>query len=217
MNSDLNSVKMAQQAPSDLGAKPAQGYHHGDLRAALIDAAKALIAERGVDGFSLRAAARRAGVSAAAPAHHFGDVRGLLTAVATGAFDAFTAALVAGADAGGMDRQDRLRSMGIAYIRFALADPARFDLMWRSALLDLQAADLQRSRAAAFAVLADAIPTRAAPSGSDPGTRDAALVAAWALVHGFVRLALDGAIDADAPGLIEDVVARLAVPEFRSG
>ncbi len=93
MNSDLNSVKMAQQAPSDLGAKPAQGYHHGDLRAALIDAAKALIAERGVDGFSLRAAARQAGVSAAAPAHHFGDVRGLLTAVATGAFDAFTAAL----------------------------------------------------------------------------------------------------------------------------
>ncbi|MBL4557132.1 MAG: helix-turn-helix transcriptional regulator [Rhodobacteraceae bacterium] len=93
---------MAQQAPSDLGAKPAQGYHHGDLRAALIDAAKALIAERGVDGFSLRAAARQAGVSAAAPAHHFGDARGLLTAVATGAFDAFTAALIAGADAGGM-------------------------------------------------------------------------------------------------------------------
>jgi AcrR family transcriptional regulator len=102
MNGDLNDVKMAQQAPSDLGAKPAQGYHHGDLRAALIDAAKALIAERGVDGFSLRAAARRAGVSAAAPAHHFGDVRGLLTAVATGAFDACTAALVAGADAGGI-------------------------------------------------------------------------------------------------------------------
>jgi hypothetical protein len=107
--------------------------------------------------------------------------------------------------------------MGIAYIRFALADPARFDLMWRSALLDLQAADLQRARAAAFAVLADAIPTRAAPAGGDAGSRDAALVAAWALVHGFVRLALDGAIDADAPGLIEDVVARLAVPEFRSG
>ena len=78
MIDDLNTVK----------SKPLEGraYHHGSLRSALIAAAEAVIAERGLDGFSLRETARRAGVSAAAPAHHFGDARGLLTAVAAQAF-----------------------------------------------------------------------------------------------------------------------------------
>jgi AcrR family transcriptional regulator len=74
---NLNTVKM----PSD--PKP---YHHGDLRQALIDATEQILTERGMEGFSMREAARRAGVSPAAPAHHFGDARGLLTAVAIGAF-----------------------------------------------------------------------------------------------------------------------------------
>ena len=65
-------------------------YHHGALRQALIDATEALLAEKGADGFSLREVARRAGVSAAAPAHHFGDASGLLTAVATLGFEGLT-------------------------------------------------------------------------------------------------------------------------------
>jgi len=65
-------------------------YHHGDLRAALIGATEALLAERGIEGFTLREAARRAGVSAAAPMHHFGSAAGLLTEVATLGFEELT-------------------------------------------------------------------------------------------------------------------------------
>ena len=117
MTDDLNSVKTA----------PAQdrGYHHGALRAVLIEAAESVIAERGVDRFSLREVARRAGVSPAAPAHHFGDSRGLLTAVAAEAFRRFGDAL-AESDPGGL-RERRIRAQGLAYVRFALAERAKFD------------------------------------------------------------------------------------------
>jgi AcrR family transcriptional regulator len=77
-------------------AQAREGYHHGALREALIEASEALLAERGLEGFSLREVARRSGVSPAAPAHHFGDADGLLAAVATQAFDGLTAALEAG-------------------------------------------------------------------------------------------------------------------------
>ncbi|MDQ4087902.1 MAG: TetR/AcrR family transcriptional regulator, partial [Pseudomonadota bacterium] len=70
---------MADHLDSVKSAEEARAYHHGSLRKALVEAAEAVIAERGVDRFSLREAARRAGVSAAAPAHHFRDSRGLLT------------------------------------------------------------------------------------------------------------------------------------------
>ena len=78
MKPNVNSVKTGRRS---------RGYHHGALREALLEAAEALIGERGLDGFSLREAARRVGVSPAAPQHHFGDARGLLTAIATAGFD----------------------------------------------------------------------------------------------------------------------------------
>ncbi|HEY0324700.1 MAG TPA: TetR family transcriptional regulator, partial [Allosphingosinicella sp.] len=108
MTDDLNSVKTDQR-----------GYHHGALRPALLKAAESVLSDRGVDGFSLRETARRAGVSPAAPAHHFGDTKGLLTALATEAFRQFGDALEA-ADVGN-DRTARIRSQGRAYVRFALA------------------------------------------------------------------------------------------------
>ena len=84
------------QADGTQSAAPAEGenrrarpYHHGDLREKLVAAAEAIILERGVDGFSLREAARRAGVSPAAPAHHFGDTQGLLSEVALRGFRRF--------------------------------------------------------------------------------------------------------------------------------
>src|SRR3546814_11895228 len=129
MNDDLNSVKTV--SPGE------RSYHHGALRPALIRAAVEVLAERGPDGFSLRETARRAGVSPAAPAHHFGDARGLLTAIATEAFRDFGDALAA-ADKGA-DRAARIRAQGVAYFRFAPDDPARFHLLWRKALLDKRA------------------------------------------------------------------------------
>lgn len=182
MTDDVNSVKM--------NAAGTRAYHHGALREALIDAAQAILDERGVDGFSLREAARRAGVSAAAPGHHFGDARGLLTAVATRAFRDFGDALAA-ADVGS-DRNARLRSLGRAYVRFALANRARFQLMWRKAILDHEDAAFCAVAERAFQLL-DGV----ARGGTTPKPGDLALlapsIAAWSIVHGFVELALNGA------------------------
>src|SRR5688572_4310334 len=101
-------------------------YHHGDLRRALVEATEALLAEKGPEAFSLREVARRAGVSPAAPAHHFGDAGGLLAAVATAGFDGLAAALTAGEAKGGADPRRRLREQGVAYVEFALGHPGRF-------------------------------------------------------------------------------------------
>lgn len=197
MERDLNSVKT---------------YHHGDLRAALILAAEEVIAERGLDRFSLREAARRAGVSAAAPAHHFGDARGLLTAVAARTFEAFGDALEA-ADRSGGDRIERVRAQGIAYVRFALAERARFDLIWRKALIDGDDPDYAAAGRRAFGILDRAVRgSDAAPwEPGDPGP--APSIAAWSMVHGFARLALDGAfgVEEGAPERAADALLPLVL------
>ena len=181
MSDNLDTVK------SDL--ERSRAYHHGSLRSALIEAAEEVIAERGLDRFSLRETARRAGVSPAAPAHHFKDVRGLLTAIASQAF-ADLADTLAEADAtAGPDRDARIKAQGKAYVAFALDRPARFDLMWRKTLLDNDDPQINEQGDRAFDML-DRV-TRE-PGAPKSGTSDPALapsIAAWALVHGFARLA----------------------------
>ena len=201
MSDDLNSVKTdgSEAAASKAGG----GYHHGDLRAALIAAAEAVIGERGVDGFSLREAARRAGVSPAAPQHHFGDARGLLTAVATLGFEGLCAALERADEAAGdgPDRRlKRIRGQGAAYVAFALAEPARFDVMWRKARIDDGDPAYRAAASRAFELLAAAVEDRPARAGAAPHASppDPRAIACWSLVHGFARLALDGAF---GPGL----------------
>jgi AcrR family transcriptional regulator len=197
MSNDLNSVKT---------------YHHGDLRTALIAAAESVIAERGVDRFSLREAARRAGVSAAAPAHHFGDARGLLTAVAARSFRAFADALEA-ADRSEVGRLERIRAQGAAYVRFALAERAKFDLIWRYALIDRDDPDYAAAGQRAFGILDRAV--RGPNAGpSEPGDlAPAPSIAAWSMVHGFARLALDGAfgVEAGAPERAADALLPLVL------
>ncbi|WP_207388044.1 TetR/AcrR family transcriptional regulator [Hylemonella gracilis] len=95
-------------------------YHHGDLRRALVDATIELLREQGLEGFSLRAAARVAGVSHAAPAHHFGDARGLLTACAADGFERLADAMQARVRGAGEDARVRAQALGAAYIDFAL-------------------------------------------------------------------------------------------------
>jgi AcrR family transcriptional regulator len=186
MAAHLNTVKT--RSASDR-------YHHGALREALVAAAESVIAERGVDGFSLREAARRAGVSPAAPQHHFGDARGLLTAVAVAAFIQLGDALEAALAGAGPDRRARLDALGAAYVRFALDHPARFDVMWRAARVDCENPAYQTAAQRAFAPLAAAVagvPVADAPTGP-PTAADPRALAGWATVHGFARLALDGA------------------------
>src|SRR5947209_12173707 len=98
-------------------------YHHGDLRAVILTEAARLVAERGADGVSLRELARGAGVSPAAPAHHFTDRRGLFTAPATQGFALLTEAVT--------DARGRVADEGVASVRVAVADPDAYPALAR--------------------------------------------------------------------------------------
>lgn len=103
-------------------------YHHGDLPATLRAAAVELIADAGPNGFSLREVARRAGVSHAAPAHHFGDTQGLFTSIATEGY-AVLSKVMAEASANATTARDRLTACGKAYVSTALANPGHYGVM----------------------------------------------------------------------------------------
>lgn len=164
-----------------------QAYHHGDLRDALVRATEEILAERGIEGFTLREAARRANVSPAAPAHHFGSATGLLTEVAIRGLNTLRDALHACADA---DPTDRLHAQGVAYVRFALDNPGCFQLMFRHSMLNSSDPALSAALSSAHAELQDAM---AGYLGRPlDGAGHAAVTAAWSLCHGFAQLALDG-------------------------
>lgn len=176
-------------------APRAKTYHHGDLAAALVEAAEAVLTERGVEGFTLRECARRAGVSHAAPAHHFKDARGLLTAVAAVGFERLTEVQRIARSAE-YDLAKLLVATGTAYVNFALNHPAQFQVMFQSGLLDRRNDRCIQAGRAAFAIYAE---TYAAVRGepakgaigadkvSDPG-----VLQQWALVHGLATLAVQG-------------------------
>ena len=175
-----------------INVKMNKPYHHGNLRAALIEAAERVLAERGVDGFRLREVARRAGVSPGAPSHHFSDVRGLLTAIASNAFAELAVKLERASTGLPEARRARIHSQGLAYVRFALAHPARFDLMWRVALLNPDDEEYLRASSRAYQALDKLVRGDAAPTLEKTDEGLAPTMACWSVVHGFARLALDG-------------------------
>ncbi len=196
------------KATTRRAAVPRDAYHHGALREALIDASESLLAERGVEGFSLREVARRSGVSPAAPAHHFGDMAGLLAAVATLAFDGLTAALEAGNRRGGSDPLARLREQGMGYVGFALRHPGRFGLMFRADLC--KDAPLIDSAHRAFMTLERGVRELIgidAEEALDP-VQWQSLLAIWSTVHGFAHLMLAGQFAALTPSGGRDVFLR---------
>ena len=174
------------------GSPPARAYHHGDLRHALIAAAESLLAERGVEGFTLRECARRAGVSPAAPAHHFGNVTGLLTAIATLGFDELATGMEVALEASDGTPEGELKAIGLGYIRFALMHPARFRVVFGRFPLDKGDAAFDAASRRAFAILSQRIRPGHDPDESSSAADQARLVAAWSTVHGFANLAIDG-------------------------
>ncbi|MFF0054437.1 TetR/AcrR family transcriptional regulator [Streptomyces microflavus] len=156
-------------------------YHHGDLRRAILSAALDAIAAEGPAALSLRDLARRGGVSHAAPAHHFKDRAGLLTAVAAEGYALFADALAGAPD---------LRERGVAYVRFAATHPAHFQVMFQPDLYRADDPDLLSAQARATDAL------RAGVADLPPGGRGEddrlAGVAAWSLAHGFATLLLSG-------------------------
>lgn len=185
----MNTVKIRP------GKKPKRAsYHHGDLRHQLLVAAEQILLERGVDGFTLREAARRAGVSPAAPAHHFKDARGLLTELALLGFREFGKALERAAQAGGSDPSRRLREQACAYVRFALEHPARFQLMFRHDKHDMTNEEFVNVAKHSYSVLEGAIraATRTPEHHELTPESYGLLLAVWSIVHGFSHLALGG-------------------------
>lgn len=160
-------------------------YHHGDLRAALLSAAEAELAARGIEGFSLRAVAKRAGVSHAAPAHHFGDTPGLLTALAAEGFRRFLAVQHAREAQATADPQAQLVAAGLGYLDFALSRPALFRLMFGSSRPDFAAEDLASAADAAYRHLV----AQVVACGGTP--RDD-VAAVWGLAHGLADLVAAG-------------------------
>ncbi len=187
--------------PDVMTEKP---YHHGDLRTALLAAAEAELAERGIEAFSLRSVAKRAGVSHAAPAHHFGDSGGLLTALATEGHHRFLAHQHRREAEAAPDPVSQMLAAGLGYIDFALERPALFRLIFTSDRIDRGDANLATAGQASYQHLVDQTTVL---GGSDT---DAA--AAWALAHGLSDLITSGRlawIRAMEPAARDKVLADL--------
>lgn len=194
---DIVNIDQLLSAAMARAARPrtnraGQPYHHGNLRRALIDAALTLVEREGIDALTLRAAARRAGVSQAAPYRHFADKEALLAAVAEEGFNAMVEAMRRlGDDADGP--LARLRALGLAYVRFAVEHPSHFRVMFSPVLADRSRyPTLDQAADECFALLEDGIAACQGTGDVRAGdVRDLAL-AAWSSVHGLAALLVDG-------------------------
>jgi len=180
-------------------------YHHGDLRAALLVAAEVELAERGIEAFSLRSVAKRAGVSHAAPAHHFRDADGLLTALAAEGFRQFLAAQAAREAVAEPDAEEQMVAAGLGYIDFALQRPALFRLLWGSQRPNFTDSELEAASHASYQHLVDQVVA--------VGGRTVADVSAmWAVAHGLADLLSAGrmkSIGSFAPRDRDEVLAGI--------
>jgi AcrR family transcriptional regulator len=169
-------------------------YHHGALRDALLKAAERVLERDGLAGLTLRAAAREAGVSHAAPAHHFGDLTGLVSELAAIGFRQFNATMAA-AGAPDMPFPEHAMARAKAYVAYAKAHPGMYGLMFRTERLDYSRPSLHEAAEASFAGLAGAVAaSRHEHIAQEALTLEqaAAIARAWSTVHGFTTLLLDG-------------------------
>jgi AcrR family transcriptional regulator len=178
-------------------ARPKDSYHHGDLRHALLQAALSLVAERSPAELSLREVARRAGVTYAAPYHHFADKSALLAAVACQGFEVLAAHLERAAAARRTLRNE-LVAMAEAYVAFAIANPSHYRVMFlpeTKASSDSDALRIAGDRA--FGMLLERV-ARARPNAPE---RERLVLATtvWAALHGLSLLAMDGVLEKKLP------------------
>ncbi|HEY6431405.1 MAG TPA: TetR/AcrR family transcriptional regulator [Acetobacteraceae bacterium] len=166
-----------------------RGYHHGNLREALVEAALELVAEKGPAGLSITEAARRAGVSAAAPYRHFRDADALLAEVAGRGFEQFTQALSAAWNEGRPDPMAAFTALGRAYLNFARSHPAFYAVMFETHLAADTYPELAAAGDRAFQILRDAAEILAArvPQPDRPPSLMVALHV-WSLSHGIASL-----------------------------
>ncbi len=166
-------------------------YHHGDLRSALLQAAEFELEESGIEAFSLRKVAKRAGVSHAAPAHHFGDVSGVLTALAVVGNRRFIDCM-AQAQQNATDAEDKLVSAGVGYVNFATRHQALFRLIFASDKVDRADQDLVDAAGDAFLHLADRVEALKGTHPTKDADRMMDAMAIWSAAHGIADLFSSG-------------------------
>lgn len=179
----------------------------GNLRETLIEAGLTLLKRDGLSGLTLRKCAALAGVSHAAPAHHFDGVAGLLDAIAARGFTIFADAMEAEAARGPDEPRARLEAICVAYFEFAKAHPDLFDLMFRQVWpIGGRAEELGVAGARAYGVLVSAC-APFVPPGTDPGVVESQV---WSLIHGYAVLVLVGKLGANRPIVpVAEVLALL--------
>jgi AcrR family transcriptional regulator len=194
-------AKRSRSSVASRASRAKRGYHHGDLRRALVDAAIPILRDGGPEALTLRAVARAAGVSQTAPYRHFADRAELVAAVAEAGFRRLHARLVDAARAPAATlgqppatARGGLQAIAMAYVRFALEHPAEYRVMFGGEMAALAASrrDLATARDDVFALLRGGIATLQEQGLVRDGDTRAIALTAWALVHGLVMLALDG-------------------------
>jgi len=201
-------------ARARLARKPANQYHHGDLRRALLQAAVRTIQKQGVHALTLRAVGEELGVSRSALYRHFEDKAALLVAVAHEGFRLLRVELEGAWELGGKGRAG-FEAMGEAYVRFAMAHPSHYRVMFGSGLERAGAhAELTEEGTRAFQALVHALveQQREGLIRQDHPEQLAHFI--WALVHGISMLAIDGAL---REGTDIDLLTRFALERARTG
>jgi AcrR family transcriptional regulator len=184
--------------------KPVRAYHHGDLRKALLEAAEQELTDKGFEAFTLRGVAKRAGVSHAAPAHHFKDTNALLTALAAVAAERFYHAMKDRQAAAKKDARSQFIASGMGYIDFAVGNQALFRLMFGSDRPDSSDPEVAKHARAGFMVLVEDVARLRGfnPMERDEGRLDVAV--AWSLVHGIATLLIADRLHVIKPMLDRD-------------
>jgi len=203
---------MAQSTRGRALRKRPGRYHHGDLRRALLQEAVHVIRVQGVEMLTLRSVGERLGVSRTALYRHFSDKSALLGAVAQEGFRTLRLELVGAWGAGGWTQ---FEAMGLAYVRFAVANPSHYRVMFGGFVKGHADPELVQEASGAFQALVDAI---VALQQSGEFRRDDPLQLArviWAQVHGIAMLAIDGQLEHQ--GSTVESVARLALERLRTG
>ena len=172
-------------------SRAASAYHHGDLRRGLLEATEQLLESKGVEAFTLREVARRAGVSHGAPAHHFGDVRGLLSEFAAESFMQLSASMRRWRARAPDTAFEQLVASGCGYVDYASSHRGRFQLMFRSERLDWERPSLAASGADAYGQLVECVERLGREAGAPPELNPEKVALAWSIVHGFATLLID--------------------------
>lgn len=188
--------------------KVSGSYHHGDLRNALIIAAAGIIEESGSLNFTMADAARRAGVSTAAPYRHFRDRDALLEAVSQLAFFGLGTAAAQAAEAHPLGTIERIVALGHTYYRYVVDKAAFHDLMWGDIGARSGSADSFDRKASGFFQLVAAVRGYLAREGLDEADVLDVSVKLWSMVHGLSSITMSGKLphfhpDADVPGMID--------------